>query len=251
MKSAALFFSLFVGLIVAPALSAATIEQALADNARPEKDRDVDAMRKPGEVLSFLDIEEGMAVLDVFGGGGFYTEIVSRIVGADGFVTLYNNGAWDKLVGKNVQTRLANNRLPNVDYLVELPFNLNMDEEYDAALFILGMHDLYYEDKENGWRAIDVDTFLGNIYRALKPGAVLGIVDHNARAGSDPAVSGKELHRIDPAIIKRDLEAAGFAFEGEADLLRNPADELTKLVFDPEIRRKTDRSVMKFRKPAN
>ncbi len=249
MKYVLLFLSILSGCLPGSVIADSSfIEETISNESRSEKDRKLDPMRKPGEFLSWLDIGEGMAVLDVFGGGGYYAEILSKVVGDEGFVTLYNNGPWDEFVGEDVRTRLANDRLPNVDYLVELPFNLEMDEEYDAAIFVLGMHDLYYEDVENGWRKIDVETFLKAIHTALKDGAVLGVIDHNARPGTDPSIVGKELHRIDPAIIKHDLEAAGFTFIGESDILRNPGDRLSKLVFDPEIRWQTDRSVMKFRK---
>ncbi|MCB1645880.1 MAG: class I SAM-dependent methyltransferase [Pseudomonadales bacterium] len=226
------------------------IVTAVANESRPAADRALDAGRKPAEVLSFFEIEPGMSVLDVFGGGGYYTEILSSAVGEDGFVTLYNNKGWENFVGKQVDERLAGDRLANVDRLMAAPEAImDMSDQYDAAIFVLGMHDIYVSDPENDWPQIDRDRFLKGLYQVLAPGAVLGVVDHNAESGSDPAVVGKTLHRIDPAIIIRDLQAAGFVLEARSDALRNPADSLDKSVFDEQLRWKTDRSVLRFRKP--
>ena len=225
------------------------VTAAVENPARPDADRELDPMRKPGEVLTFFQIEPGMAVIDIFGGGGYYTEILSYLVGETGKVTLYNNNPWDNFVKAQVATRLENNRLPNVDSLITEPEKLGEStRQYDAAIFILGMHDIYYEDKENGWPQIDVKKFLADIHGQLKPGGVLGIIDHNAAAGSDAAAMGKTLHRVDPAQIIRDLQAAGFTLEAQSGILANPGDDLTGLVFAPEMRWKSDRSVMRFRK---
>ena len=83
----------------------------------------------------------------------------------------------------------------------------------------------------------------------MKPGAVVGIIDHAASPGGDTRATVEKLHRIDPAVVRADFERAGFVLEGTSDMLRNPADERTLNVFDPQIRGKTDRFVFKFRKP--
>lgn len=228
---------------------AINLQEALENPARTEKDKALDAKRKPSEVLEFFGIQPGMKVLDVFGGGGYYAEILSYIVGEDGSVTLYNNSPWNDFINKNVAERLKDNRLPNVKRVVLEPADLdNLEGKFDAAIFVLGMHDIYYVDEENGWPAIDKEGFLSNIYRLLNDGGVLGIVDHNAAPGTDPSVVGKSVHRVDPAVIIRDVQAAGFTFEGESNILRNPEDRLEISVFDQSISRRTDRSVLKFRK---
>ena len=110
-------------------------------------------------------------------------------------------------------------------------------------------HDLYWQPKDRLVAEHDPAKSLAKLVPALKPGAVVVVVDHVAPAGSDPAVTVDALHRIDPAIIKRDFEAAGLVFEPKADLLRNPADDHTKPVFDDSIRHKTDQVMYRFRKP--
>ena len=229
---------------------ASAVDEAIANPARSEEDKALDAKRKPAAVLNLVDLKPGMAVIDIFGGGGYYAELFSYVVGEDGFVTLYNNTPWSEFVTDAVKQRFADNRLPNVDVFVARPEDLDkMTDEYDAAFLILGMHDIYYADPENKWPAIDREKFLKGIYSIVAEGGLLGIIDHNALPGTDPTETGKTLHRIDPAIIIRDVEAAGFKLEKQSDILRNPADDLQKVVFDPAVRWQTDQSVLLFRKP--
>lgn len=239
-----------LGLAAGPVFAdAEQVRQALANPARPQADRQVDDQRKPAEVLAFFQIEPRMTVLDIFGGGGYYAEILSYLVGDQGFVTLYNNEAWHQYMLKDLEARLADDRLPNVDSYVADPADLiNQPDQYDAAVFVLGVHDVYVDDPDNDWPLIDRERFFKGIYKVLAPGAVLGVVDHNAMAGSDPAIVSKSLHRIDPAVIIRDLQAVGFTLEAESQLLRNPNDDLSLPMSDPAHRWQTDRSVLRFRK---
>lgn len=198
------------------------IRAAVDHGARPEADRVLDEKRKPLQVLSFFGLHKDMKVLDVFAGGGYYAELISRVVAGDGEVVLYNNDPWNRFVGETVTEWLAGDRLANVKSLVANPSDLAFDNEFDAAVFVLGMHDIYYADPDDGWPQIDVSSFLAAIFKSLKPGGVLGIVDHNALAGADPAESGKTLHRIDPEVIKKDLLQAGFVFEDRVGCVGEP-----------------------------
>ncbi|MGK0501078.1 MAG: putative methyltransferase [Oceanicoccus sp.] len=111
------------------------------------------------------------------------------------------------------------------------------------------MHDIYYEDPDIGWVAIDKEKFLSGIYQRLKAGGVFGVIDTNALSGADNALVGKGLHRVDPQAMIDDIIAAGFVFEASSDLLTNSQDDKTASVFSPEIRYRTDRSVLRFRRP--
>ncbi len=188
-----------------------------------------------------------MRVLDIFAGGGYYTEILSYLVGDAGSVTLFNNGGWDGFVGAGVEERLAGNRLPNVESVVAEPEQMAFTpESYDAALFVLGFHDLYYAD--TGWPAIDAKDFVAKIFTSIKPNGLVGIVDHAAEPGVSVAVANT-LHRIDPGIIRAVMIQAGFQFAGESDVLRNPQDNRNLPMSDPSVRGKTDRVVYLFSKP--
>ena len=231
------------------AADVAAIDTALANPARFAGDRDQDAQRKEKDVLVFLGARPGMHVVDYFSAGGYNTELLSLIVGPQGKVIAYNNDPYLKFSGKQPEERYGNNRLPNVVQLTaspeEAPFEPN---SLDAALFVMSYHDLHWRAKDNSWPKIDPAAALSKLVPALKPGAVVVVLDHAANPGGDPGAVADSLHRIDPDLIKRDFEAAGLTFESEANFLRNPQDDHTKPVFDDAIKGKTDRVVMRFTK---
>jgi predicted methyltransferase len=119
---------------------------------------------------------------------------------------------------------------------------------YDFALVNLSYHDLYWESDKYGIPRTDPAAYVRNLYAAMRPGGVVGVIDHSGPAGDTRAVVEK-LHRIDPATVRADFERAGFKLEAQSDLLANAADDHSKNVFDPSIRGKTDRFLYKFRKP--
>jgi predicted methyltransferase len=152
-------------------------------------------------------------------------------------------------VKDEIASRDAANRLPNVEQLVTEADAMQLDaSSFDAALAVLTWHDFYYGGDASGWPAVNESALADKLCKALKPGAVLGIIDHVAKAGSDPATAGEELHRVDPQRIKDDLAGSCFELEAEAQFLRNPADPLDLVVMDPAIRGKTDRVVLKYRR---
>lgn len=225
------------------------IAESLASPERPETDRLRDPLRRPDQVLEFFEIEPGMTVLDLFSGGGYYTEIVSRAVGNEGKVVAHNNQAYLDFAKDEITVRYADNRLPNVERITAEANDLVLPENtFDAALAMLTWHDFYYRDEKNNWPAIDEPSLVNKLCSALKPGAVLGITDHVAAAGSDASETGQALHRIDPQRIRDDLNGTCFEFEGEINVLRNPADAIDQPMFQPAIRGRTDRVVYKFRK---
>jgi len=234
-----------------PAAAPATsiYEDAVTSAARLEGDSDSDAGRKPAEVLEFLGIKPGDSVLEMWASGGYYTQLLAHVVGDEGHVVAHLNTPILNFAGDAVTARHADNRLPNVEVLMAENNELALDaDQFDAITIILNYHDLYWESEQYAWTKIDIPAFLAELHKGLRPGGILGIVDHSAAAGS-PAETGSTLHRIDPAIVISELQAAGFVLEGESDVLRNPEDDLSKSVFDPEVRGKTDRYVLRFVKP--
>jgi len=103
-----------------------------------------------------------------------------------------------------------------------------------------------YPDKFMG--KIDLVAFGKQVHAALKPGGVFIVIDHVGETGSGLRDTEK-LHRIDPKKTRELVEASGFLFDGESDVLRNPADDHTKLVFDDSVRGYTDQFMYRFRKP--
>ena len=219
-----------------------------ATSARSEANVKLDASRKPAEVLKFLGLQQGMRVADPFGANLYWAEITAPAVGPTGRVTIweptqfYSQKAYDNYMALKA-------RQPNVWMRVspfegpDLPAN-----KYDFMLINMDYHDVYWESAKNGVVRMDPDQWLKTIYAAMKPGAVVGVIDHIANPG-DPRVTVEKYHRIDPNIVKADFKRAGFKLEAESNMLRNPADDHNLLVFDPAIRGKTDRFVFKFRKP--
>lgn len=222
---------------------------AVANDARSAQDRARDAGRKPAEVLEFLGVEENMTVLDMFSGGGYYSEILASLVGNGGKVIAHSNEAYLDFVGDEFNARYENNRLPNVEILMAENNELELAPgSLDAIMLVLSYHDLFNDDADNGWPLIDIPALLHEFHTGLKPGGIVGVIDHYAEAGSPPEI-GNTLHRIDPAIVIAGMEAAGFVLEQQSDVLRNPDDDLGRIVFDPELRGRTDRFLMRFRKP--
>lgn len=229
--------------------SAEAIEAALRQPDRLEGDSDADPGRQPDQVLAFFGVEPGMEVLEMFAGGGYYTEILSHVVGDDGRVYAHNNTPYLAYASKSLEKRFTPGRLANVERVLAENNELDLPaEKFDLALMILAYHDVYHVDEKNGWFKIDGPQMLAEIFQAMKPGTVLGVVDHVAAPGSPPD-TGQTLHRIDPALLKMEITAAGFVFDGEIDVLRNPQDDVAKPMYADGIRGKTDRVVYRFRRP--
>lgn len=225
------------------------IASAIASSERLAGDSEQDGWRKPADILSFLGLEPGMHVIDYFAGGGYYTELMARVVGPQGRVIAYNNDAYVKYAGDKPAQRYGSDRLPNVTPVASAVEELSLEPaSLDAALFVQSYHDLHWRAKDGSWAPTDPAKALARLVPALKPGAAVVVVDHVAAAGSDPAVSVDALHRIDPAVVKRDFEAAGLQFEAENTTFRNSADDHTRSVFDPSIRHRSDQFVYRFRK---
>ncbi len=216
---------------------------------RSPADRERDAREHPQEVLAFAGFVKGAVIADLFGGGGYYSEILAGAVGPDGRVRLINNIPYHEYAKADSTQRFANGRLPGVSYEVVPETDMKLGSaSLDGAVMVMAYHDLYVADPENGWPAVDAGQFLKQVVEALKPGGVFLLVDHAAREGSD-AADAQTLHRIDEAFARRDLESHGLEFVKATDILRNPGDTRRQGVMNPEIRGRTDRFVHLYRKP--
>lgn len=234
--------------IAGDAASDSIYARAVADPARSEEDRTRDARDKPADILALAGFAPGMKVADIFAGGGYYSELISDVVGPGGSVLMLNNTAYQQFAREELKERLKDGRLANVKPMLVESCNLRLGkEDLDGALIVMSYHDLYYVDEQGGWAPINAGNFLDQIHAALKPGGAFLIVDHAARSGTGKDAA-QDLHRVDETFAKRDIESHGFKLEKTWDGLRNSADEHTKLVFDPSIRGKTDRFVHVYRR---
>ena len=236
-------------LSTACAAPAADVATTVAAPGRSADNVKLDAGRKPAELLRFLGLEQGMAVLDMFGGNRYWAEITAPAVGANGKVLVWEPTQFYDDEGKTAFAAFAA-KAPNVS-IVASPFEApNLPANYaDFALINLDYHDVYWTNDKYKVVRMEPDAWLKTLYAAVKPGGVIGVVDHAANPGGDTRAVVEKTHRIDPAVVKADFVRAGFVLEGESDMYRNPADDHSLLVFDPKIRGKTDRFVLKFRKP--
>ncbi|WP_243444773.1 class I SAM-dependent methyltransferase [Sphingosinicella humi] len=228
----------------------ADVAAAVAATDRPAEAVKLDESRRPAEVLTFLGLEKGEDALDLFTGTGYYAEIMGRAVGPEGSVVAWEPANfYDEKAKETLAAVTA--RVPNVRVHVAPATAPALPENsFDFAMLHLNYHDAYWESEKYKFPRLDPAAFLGAIHAAMKPGGTVGVIDHVATPGGDTREVVEALHRIDPAVIRADFERAGFVFDGESDLLRNPDDDHAKSVFDPAVRGKTDRVVYRFRKPA-
>lgn len=225
---------------------AAQADWAAGLSARSPEDQVRDAGRKPAEVLDWLGIGPGMTVMDLVASGGWYTEVLSVAVAPGGVVYAQNPpmiyNFRDGFYHKAMSARLADGRLANV---VRLDRDINetglQPGTLDAAITALNFHDIV----NNPGGAEAGAGFLATVKALLKPGGVLGLIDHVG----DSDKNNTELHRLDVEAALPIIEAAGFEM-ASSDLLRNPDDDRTVMVFNPAIRGQTDRVLYKLTKPA-
>jgi len=214
----------------------------LAQESRSEKDRARDAGRKPQKVMQFLNIKLGMRVLELLSAGGYYTEVLSYRVGEKGEVLAHNNqfllNIRDGMFAKQMTDRLANNRLKNVTKLYQEFNEIELNNEIDAVTMILNYHDMMQFPLEQR------QALLAKIKKALKADGIFAIID----AQENPGERNPKLHRINRETVVKEITDAGFKLAGESDVLRNDKDDHTLGVFDPSVRGKTDRFLLKFRK---
>lgn len=233
-----------------PAGSPPGIAPAVAMTDRPAAERALDDSRKPADVLKFLGLRRGDRVLDIMTGSGYYAEIIGNAIGSYGTVLAEQPTVFSDDKSRAEFARLTR-RVPNVTLLEVMPAELDPPaNSLDFTLMHLVYHDAYWSSDKYKFPVMDPAAFLKRIYAATRPGGIVGVVDHIAAPGGDTRTVADKLHRIDPAVVKADFARAGFKLEAESDLLRNPGDDHSKLVFDPTVKGKTDRLVMRFRKPA-
>lgn len=223
-------------------------DAAVGHAGRSSDDLKRDSLDHPADVLRLAGIKPGMQVADFLAADGYYSELLSYIVGPKGHVLLINNAAYDEWSENHWQDRLANGRLPNVEHRTMEVEHLGLpDRSLDAILLIKVYHDLYWVATEGPWPKIDPAVALAEIARVVKPGGVLLLVDHSAKPGTGSADAGR-LHRIDEEYARRDFEKHGFRFVSKSDVLRRPDDPRDQITYKGPMVGKTDRFVMVFRK---
>jgi len=242
----------YVALLLAPLIAAAPlvaaspkisadVAAAVADPARSAEARGADTTRKPAETLAFSGIRPGMTVAEFYPGGGYFTRMISHVVGPKGHVYGIENDRWKQAA--EVDKELAA-KLGNVSMDVQPFGTVNFPKPLDLAWVTQNYHDL----KIAQYGKVDTLAFDRAVYAALKPGGIYFILDHQGAPGLTDAEIEK-LHRINRDVVVKEVTSVGFKLVEEGDFLRRPGDDYTKPIFDAAVRGKTDQYALKFVKP--
>jgi predicted methyltransferase len=221
------------------------VKAAVADPHRPESDTKRDADRKPIDMLAYSGIKPGDKVAELIPAGGYSTRLLSAAVGPKGHIYSINLATLNDRIKAQIDAVTNDPAYANVSVLNEDLENLTVPERVDMVWTAQNYHDF----QNPGMFHADTATMDKAIFNALKPGGLFIVIDHAAEAGSGTRDSGK-LHRIDPAVVKKEAMAAGFRLVGDYKVLRNPEDDHTKRVpGQGGIGDKSDKFYLKFRKP--
>ena len=224
-------------------------DAAVAHAGRTPEDLKRDPLDHPAEILRLAGIKPGMQVGDFLAADGYYSELLSYIVGPKGHVLLINDPSFDRWSNNAWEGRIAHNRLPNVEHkTVDLNHIDIPDESLDAMLVVKVYHDLYWVDtNQNNWPKVNTPAVLDKIVKTLKPHGILLIVDHSTKPGAGNSQAGS-LHRIEESYAQHDFESRGMKLIAKSDALRIASDPRTQISYKEPILGKTDRFVLVFRK---
>ena len=224
------------------------VAAAVADPARPQADRDRDAGRKPAECIAFAGLKPGDRVADLIPGGGYFTRIFSGVVGPKGQVIAVAppkrpDAPPDRPEpSAAVRAIAADPHYSNVTVSVEKVAELKLPANLDMVWTSQNYHDVH------NVKDIDVGAFNKAVLQSLKPGGVYIVIDHAAEKGAGFTATST-LHRSEPDAVKAEVLAAGFEFAGSSDVIASTVDDHKAAVFEQSLHDKTDRYVLKFRKP--
>jgi predicted methyltransferase len=238
-----------VALALAPVPSSAAsstipsyVKEAVADTSRPADDRKWDVVRKPAAVLAAARVKPGEIIAEYLPGGGYYTRLLSDVVGPRGKIFALETTTWGK---QNIDaTKTATAALKNVSLDLAPLGTFHLPEKVDLFWTSNNYHDLHIPK----YAKIDMAVFNKLVFNSLKSGGTYFILDHAAAIATGASMS-PTLHRIERQKVVDEVTSAGFKLVGESDVLRNPADDHTKTVFDPAMRFRTDQFILIFRKP--
>ena len=219
--------------VPASAAPSAAIQAAVADSSRPANDTAVDALRKPAETLDFAGVKAGDKIAELAPGGGYFTRILAKAVGPGGKIYTYAPARPGAPARPPVAANVTSLNGAYADFAVPEPVDMVWTSRN-------------YHDFQNAMP--DMSAYNKKVFAALKPGGIYLILDHAAAADAPDDVH-QTLHRSKEAVVRREVEAAGFHFVASSDILRNPADNKSERVMEQDVRGKTDQYILKFQKP--
>ena len=220
-----------------------SVAAAIADPTRPATDTSTDANRKPAETLLFAGVKPGMVVGEFYPGGGYFTRMLSDVVGPKGHVYGMENSVWRSSV-KADQALAADGNHANVSMEAAAFGTVRFPKPLDLAWVTQNYHDLKIAE----YGIVDTAAFNRGVFASLKPGGIFFVLDHEAPAGTDLAAIVR-LHRIEKAQVIREVTAAGFKLEAEGVFLRRPSDDHSLSIFDKKVQGQTDQYALRFVRP--
>ena len=205
---------------------------------------------KLSELIRFARVDAGSTVIDVYPGDGDWTRLFSDIVGPEGRVYSFVPAEVAHFKNDPVGRMQTLAKEPGRENVEAVSADLVAIAEATQPVDVLWLH-LFYHDLHTALiqaRGATAADFNRAVYKLLKPGGYYVIVDHAAAAGSGTS-DAQSLHRIDPAFIGDEVEAAGFVLDAQSTLLANKDDSHSIKVFEPAIKGETDRLAYRFVKP--
>ena len=242
--------------LYASGIDEAAVVEAMSQPGRLVADIARDPRSRPEKIIPLLNLKSGDRALDIFAGGGYYSELLARVLGPDGEAVLHNNMGFEAWGVNELTDRFYRRNPGNIKRHTTNGINLDMaPESLDAALIVMALHDLYVVPKRyNGQEYVpvgepmDAGHFLEQVFLALKPGGRFVVVDHAGEPGMDPDLVA-DLHRMEEGFARQEVESLGFRFVASSDALHNSDDDRQRIVFDEDLRGQTDRFVLVFEKP--
>jgi predicted methyltransferase len=238
----------FVAAIAAPVAAAPkladVIAAAVADPARPAEGRAADPLRKPAETLAFSGVKPGMMVGEFYPGGGYFTRMISGVVGPTGHVYGLDNQGWKGAIKADQDLFKECPKCTNVTMDAQPFGTVAFPRSLDLAWITQNYHDLKIAE----YGKVDTVEFDRAVYKALKPGGTFFILDHQGSATMTVADIEK-MHRINRDLVVKEVTSVGFKLVAEGKFLRRPGDDHTKSIFDKAIQGHTDQYALKFVKP--
>ena len=231
--------------VLAQTAQTAAYQSAVADTLRPADEVARDPLRHPAEMLAFAEVKPGQKIADMIIGGGYFTRLFSAAVGPEGHVTAWQPAEFIGFQASYGEALAAAAALDNADAISSPIGAPEWPQGLDLIFTAQNYHDLHLKP----FAADTAAKVNAAAYRALKPGGLYVIIDHDAATGAGPEAPDS-LHRIEMDQVKREVEAAGFVLDGSSDLLARADDPRSANVFDPSIRGHTSQFMLRFRKPA-
>jgi predicted methyltransferase len=237
-------FTLALAALLGATHQSGIAQAAIADPKRPADQVAQDALRKPKQTLAFAGIKSGQQVADFLPGGGYFTRLISDVVGPAGHVTMLETTRWG-----------AENIASDQKVIDEGRKNVSLDTAAFGQFKLAGPVDVFWTSRNYHdlliakYGEVNMAAFNRHIFESLKPGGIYIVLDHSAPDGTGSSLTAT-THRIDEALVKSQVQAAGFKFEAESSLLRNSADDRNLSIFDKKVQGRTDQFLLRFRKPS-